>query len=71
MAVAVNVSNLKQRRTETGLTQAELAEKADISIRVLQNYESGHRSINKAQALIVWKLAEALGCTVGDSLENE
>lgn len=30
---------LKQRRNELGLTQAELAKKAELTLRTIQNYE--------------------------------
>lgn len=66
-----HVNNLKQQRIISGMTQLQLAEKSGISIRVIQNYESNHRDINKAQALIVWKLAKALDCEVGDILNDE
>lgn len=65
------MTKLKLKRESFNLSQSQLAEKSGVSIRVIQNYESGHRSINKAQALIVWKLAEALECKVGDILEDE
>lgn len=65
------MNRLKTKREEKGLSQSQLSKASGISIRVIQNYESGHRSINKAQALIVWKLAEALECKVGDILEDE
>lgn len=63
------MTNLQKKRTELGLSQSQLAEKAEVSIRTLQCYERGARDINKAYALIVYKLAKALGCKVEDLLE--
>ena len=34
---------LKEKRTEANLTQVELAEKAGVTARTIQNYELGSR----------------------------
>lgn len=65
------MTKLKEKREAQNLSQSQLAKKSDVSVRVIQNYECGKRNINNAQALIVWKLAEALNCKVGDILEHE
>lgn len=67
--------NLKNRREAAGLSQSQLAKKAGVSIRLIQTLEAesatNHRDINKAAAMTVWKLAEALDCDIIDILEPE
>lgn len=66
---------LKERRIAAGLSQVQLAEAADVPVRLIRYYEaeaaSAHRDINNASALQVWKLSQALGCEVIDILEPE
>lgn len=66
---------LKRVREAAGLSQSQLARKAGVPLRQLQAFEvesqAIHRSINRAAAARVWRLAQALGCTVGDILEPE
>lgn len=57
-------SNLKFFREEKGLSQSQLAEKSGVSLRSIQMFEQGNRDINKAQAITVIQLAEALDCDV-------
>lgn len=61
-------SSLKFMRESKGMTQAELAEKAGVNLRMVQNYEQGFKDINKATVLTVLRLAEALECDVYDIL---
>ena len=67
--------NLKKRREAVGLSQSQLAKEAGVSIRLIQTLEAesatNHRDINKAAAMTVWKLAEALDCDIIDILEPE
>ncbi len=55
-------------RESKDMTQAELAEKAGVNLRTVQNYEQGFKDINKATVLTVLRLAEALECNVYDIL---
>lgn len=64
-------TNLARIRKESGLTQPQLSERSGINVRMIQHYEQGVKDINKASALTVYKLAEALGTTVGELLEKE
>ena len=57
-------SRLQFWRKEKGLTQAELAEKSGVNIRLIQHYEQGTKDINKAQVVTVLNLAEALDVDV-------
>lgn len=64
------VSALKLIREEKGISQAQLAKRARVSLRSIQMMEQGHRDINKAQVLTVIQLAEALGCDIYDILNE-
>ena len=57
-------SRLKFMREQAGMSQATLSEKSGVSKRAIQAYEQGYKDINKAQAVTVLQLAEALGCDV-------
>lgn len=56
---------LKEKRSEAKLTQTELAKKAGVSDRTIQNYELGTRRPQNME--VAQKLAEALNTSV-DSL---
>lgn len=64
------MDNLKKSRENAGLSQSSLAKMSGISVRVIQNYEQGVRDINKAQAMTVYKLANALNCNMEDILNK-
>ena len=49
---------------------AELAKKADVSLRSVQMYEQRNKDINKASVETVYRLAKSLGCTVEDLIEK-
>lgn len=63
-------TNLKRIRTLYGCTQAELAERSNVSLRSIQMYEQRNKDINKAGAETVLRLAKVLGCTIEDLLEK-
>lgn len=63
------MTNLKKIRKEKKITQLELSERSGVNVRMIQHYEQGFKDINNASALTVYRLAEALDCTVGDILE--
>jgi transcriptional regulator with XRE-family HTH domain len=52
---------LREKRLDTGLTQVELAKKAGVTARTIQNYELGSRK--PANIEVVQKIADALGTT--------
>ena len=54
-------SRLKARRNELGLTQLQVAVKADVSYRGYQNIEAGNRVPN---VLSAQRIASVLGTTV-------
>lgn len=59
-------TKLQQQRKKYGYSQRELAEKTDVNIRTLQQYELGTKDISKASASVVLSLANALGCSIED-----
>ena len=60
---------VKIYREDKGLTQKALSEAAGISIKTLQDYESGRKDINGAAASTVKLLAKALGCKMEDLID--
>lgn len=60
------MNNLKKIRKDKKITQKELAELADISLRTVQKYELGELNLEKAQVCIILKICKALSCTVED-----
>lgn len=63
------MNNLKRIREQSGMTQQRLSEVSGVNLRMVQYYEQGAKDINKAEALTVLKLANALECDVKDILE--
>jgi len=63
-------TNLKRIRTTYGCTQAEMAQRSNVSLRSIQMYEQRNKDINKASVDTVYRLAKALGCTMEDLIEK-
>ena len=63
------MNKLKKIRVQQGLSQSLLSKKANVSLRALQAYEQGDRDLNKAQAETVYKLAQALDCTIEELID--
>lgn len=61
-------TRLAALRHERGLTQQQLAEAADVSLRMVQLYEQRQNDLGRAHAAVVLRLARAIGCTVEDLL---
>lgn len=53
---------LKNKKPEAGLAQVELAQKAEVTARTVQNYELGARK--PANMETIQKTADALGTTM-------
>ena len=64
-------TNLQYYRNLKRLTQAELAKRANVNLRTLQDYEQGQKSINGARSATVSRLADVLGVAITDLLEQE
>ena len=52
---------LKEKRLEAGLTQVEVAKKAGVTTRTMQNYELGNRK--PANMEVIQRIADALNTT--------
>ena len=63
-------SNLKRLRIQAGLSQSELANFANISIRTIQELEQGRKDINKAQIDTLLPIATALHVPIETLVER-
>ena len=63
------MKNLQKIRKLSGLSQSKLSELANVNLSMIQFYEQGFKDINKAEALTVYKLAQALNCRMEELLE--
>jgi len=59
--------NIKKVRAKLGLTQDDLAKKADIKYTTLTKVESG--AVNKPSVQTMDKIARALGVSIEDLIE--
>lgn len=64
------MTKLKDVRVASGLTQAQLAEKAGINVRVLQHYEQMTKNFDHARVDTLLKVCVALNCKLEDVIEN-
>lgn len=71
MKEAYPQTRLRERRSNCGLSQTELASEADVPLRQIQLFEQGQRDINKTSAITLLKLSKALHCKMEDLLEPE
>ena len=62
-------TNLKIYRKRAELSQKQLAELADIPVRMIQHYEQRQKNINKAQTEYLVRLSRVLNCNIEDLLE--
>ena len=62
-------TNLARLRKNRGISQAQLAKAAGISVRSVQMYEQRQSEINNAQHNHLKALSKVLGCTIDDLLE--
>lgn len=60
---------LKEKREAAGMSQSGLAQASGISVRMIQHYEQGVKDINKAAAITVKRLADALNVKMEDIIE--
>ena len=63
-------NNLKELRTKAGMTQAQLAQKSGVNVRMVQYYENGFKDLSKAAFETGLRIAEALECDPRDLLEK-
>jgi DNA-binding XRE family transcriptional regulator len=65
------MSKLKEIRGRNNLSQSQLAEQIDISIKTLQAYEQGQRDFSGAKLETILKACTTLNCTLEDMFRNE
>ena len=63
--VKLSTVSLKKQRTNAGFTQAQLAQKSGVPLRLIRAYEQGTVALSHAEAGTVTRLARALHCDVG------
>lgn len=64
------ITNLKKRREKFGMSQRILAEKSNVPLRTIQQYEQRQKDINKANAESLFNLAKVLRCPIEDIIEK-
>ena len=64
-------TKVKAMRIKKGMTQAQLADAADIKVRVLQHYEQGSKAFDSARLDVILRVCIALNCKVSDLLDNK
>lgn len=65
------MTKMQKARIAAGMSQSQLAKAAGINFRQCQKLDNGERSINRAMAITVVRIAAALVCRVEDLLEDE
>ena len=65
------MAKLKEVRQARGLSQSQLAEKAELNVRTLQHYEQGSKVFDHARLDTILKCAIALECKIEDIIDNE
>ncbi len=66
----IRKSQLARLRLYAGLTQKMLAERSEVSVRMIEHYEQGRKDINQASAETIYKLSKALGCEMEELIEK-
>lgn len=64
------MNNLQRIRKMRGLSQNGLVIRSGVSRSLITKYESGERNINKASADTIYKLSQALNCSMEDIIEE-
>lgn len=65
------IRKLKEMRQAAGLSQSQLAEKANMNVRTLQHYEQGSKVFDHARIDTILRVCLALGCRFEDVIENQ
>ena len=65
------MSKLKSARQAFGLSQSQLAEKANMNVRTLQHYEQGSKVFDHARIDTMLRVCLALKCKFKDVIENQ
>ena len=67
----IMTKKLKEMRQTKGLSQSQLAEKANMNVRTLQHYEQGSKIFDHARIDTILRVCLALGCKLEDIIENQ
>jgi transcriptional regulator with XRE-family HTH domain len=74
MEISVKISyrndRLQTLRQAAGMSQSQLADTAGISVRILQQYESGERNLNGAKLQTLLKICNALKCRLSEIITD-
>lgn len=62
---------LQDARKAAGMSQSQLANKANINTRTLQHYEQGSKIFDNARIDTILNICLALNCKIEDVIENE
>jgi transcriptional regulator with XRE-family HTH domain len=62
-------TTLKRVRSSKGFTQRGLSEATGISLRTIQHWECGSKDFNRAAAMTVYEVSQALGVDMLDLLD--
>lgn len=65
------MNKLKAKRLEAGMSQSQLAEKANLNVRTIQHYEQGSKNFDHARIDTVLKVCLALNCKFDEVIENQ
>ena len=63
------ISRLAVYRHMVGISQAELARRAEVPLRQIQLFEQRQRDINKTSAATLFRLSKSLHCRMEDLLD--
>ena len=64
------MSNLKNVRIKSGISQSELAKRTGVNLRMLQYYEQGVKNIDGAKIDTLAALSIALDCRISEIMEH-
>ena len=65
------MTTLQNLRLGTGMSQSQLAKASGVQLRTIQAYEIDARDINKADMEIIFKLCNALKCSLDELLTDK
>lgn len=65
------MSKLKEMRQAKGLSQSQLAEKANMNVRTLQHYEQGSKIFDHARIDTILRVCLTLNCKIDEIIENK
>lgn len=67
----IHYSKLKLARIRAGISQQVLSDRSGVPVKSIGNLEQLRRDINRCRVDIVFRLAQALDCSMEDLLDLE